>query len=114
NATGAGRGGRDFICGGTGNDLLHGDAGRDQLEGGGGNDTLAGDDGFDFASFFLSPSAVRAGLQTGHATGWGSDVLNAVEGLVGTPFADRLAGDGLGNRLEGRGGADILTGAAGI
>src|SRR4051812_33416931 len=93
-----GRGGGDFICGGTGNDVLHGDAGRGQLEGGAGNDTVRGGDGFDFATFFLSPTAVRASLETGRATGWGSDVLGSLVGLVGTPFADRLTGDGTGNR----------------
>lgn len=85
---------------GSGNDTLNGDAGDDGLIGGDGNDLVDGGSGFDTKWFAASPAPVTVDLGGGVATGEGSDTLAAVEGVVGSNFADTLTGSA---------GADSLT-----
>lgn len=103
------------LDGGDGNDHLTGGSGDDQLTGGGGNDVLNGGKGNDTASFYnpYGTHGVTANLQTGKASGGGSDKLISIENMQGTAFNDSLAGDGGNNQIYGNGGKDKLLGGGG-
>lgn len=116
-----GSGNGDHVIGGVGNDRLSGGAGDgDVLEGDLGTDTIDGGPGaHDIASYALAgQSAVYSGgigvhvdLAAGTAGGDGEDTLSGIEDVVGTPFADTLAGGAEPNELYGGGGTDELIGA---
>ena len=112
------------LIGNDGDDILSGRAGDDALLGGAGADQLDGGSGIDRALYGSSSAAVIIDLAAGTAAGGDAtgDVLIDVEGLSGSAFNDRLAGDEGANSLSGdagddilsgRGGNDILTGGAG-
>lgn len=108
--------GSDFLNGGVGNDLVDGGNDNDFLIGSGGNDQVRGGAGIDTIGFFFSSSGVVADLAGGTASGDGSigtDRLSGIENLDGTPFADRLAGNGGANVIKGSYGADVLIGRGG-
>ncbi|MBL8965276.1 MAG: hypothetical protein JNK70_14620, partial [Phycisphaerae bacterium] len=97
-----------------GNDTLSGGKGADVLAGQTGNDSLQGGDGIDLADYWDAAAAVAVDLATGRATGGaGSDTLSSIEDLLGSDFADTLAGDGGSNHLGGGAGNDALSGAGG-
>jgi len=101
-----GRGGNDFLLGGNGDDILNGGAGADYLQ---------GDLGFDIASYADAVSSIAVNLASGTGTlgeAFG-DILVGIEGVIGSGFADTLAGDANANMLRGAGGADTLTGGLG-
>jgi Ca2+-binding RTX toxin-like protein len=108
-----GLGGNDIICGGDGDDVLRGGPGNDDVSGDGGNDTLDGGAGADWAFYDVAPGPITASLATGTGVGWGTDMLVAVEGLVGSRFADVLTGNDRDNHLDGRGGNDVLRALGG-
>ena len=60
-----------------------------------GDDTYIGGDGVDGISFSYTNVAngVKADLLTGIATGHGTDTLDGIENLSGTPYRDTLLGD---------------------
>ncbi|MCX7228267.1 MAG: hypothetical protein NTW15_04520, partial [Burkholderiales bacterium] len=117
----------DMLNGDTGANRLDGGAGNDLLTGWAGSDTLIGGDGWDTAVYDGSNAGVTVDLtltgaqsSAGHAAG---DVLDSIEALTGSSFADTLRGTAGANALrggdgddtfEGRGGADILDGGNGI
>jgi len=117
--------GGDSLVGGSGNDSLFGNQNNDTLSGGTGNDTLNGGQGFDTAdySYVDTNNAYSAGITVtlnGAQTAVvnvlaGSDVdsLINIENVVGTRFADSLAGDASANSLFGGAGADSLSGGLG-
>lgn len=105
-----GYGGDDILDGGADNDVLIGGEGNDTLEGGSGDDALFGQNGTDTASFTTATGGVTANLQTGTATGHGTDTLNSIENLTGSDFADTLTGDDNANVINGGDGNDIITG----
>ena len=103
------------ILGLGGNDDLFGRQGDDLINGGDGADRIDGGDGFDTVVFEDSNIGVRADLtsrigQGGFAQG---DIYFNIEGLIGTQFADELAGDGNDNTLTGLDGNDLLIGRDG-
>ncbi|MFC7498786.1 beta strand repeat-containing protein [Enterovirga sp. GCM10030262] len=108
--------GEDMLSGLGGADRLIGHGGADVLEGGSGNDRLFGGAGRDAASYATAAAAVTvrltatAGQNTGAA---GTDVLNSIEDVIGSGFADSLYGTAGINRLEGGAGDDVLSGYAG-
>ncbi|MCZ8154128.1 MAG: Hint domain-containing protein [Rhodobacteraceae bacterium] len=127
-----GGGAADSLFGGDGRDSLEGGDGNDTLIGGAGIDTLFGGTGLDVIDYSASDAAVNINLRTwtalgGHAQG---DVLQGVDGVIGSSFDDTIigfddesafAGDfyynifegGAGNDvIEGRGGSDALFGGA--
>jgi uncharacterized repeat protein (TIGR01451 family) len=108
-----GLGGIDTINGRGGKDILYGGTDADILDGGGGADVIFGGIGDDLVTFDSSAGAVDANLDTGLASGAGADKLRDVEDLFGSPFADKLTGDGGGNELFGGGKGDKLFGLAG-
>ncbi len=116
------RGGRrdDGMFGGPGNDLMSAGGGDDSLFGAAGDDLYDGEEGaFDTAIFEGAPMGVTVDLDvaTPQVTGDGTDTVLAVEGLVGTEFADTLRGhdaaSGTGDGLFGLAGDDTLQGRDG-
>ena len=104
--------GRDRISGRGGDDTLFSGAGADVLSGGAGRDTV------DYDAPFGSPrrSGVRADLDGKADDGSPGErdlIRTDVENLGGTPFADRLTGNGRANEIVGAGGADRIFGLAG-
>ena len=105
----------DILSGDAGANRLEGAGGDDTLRGGAGADTLLGGAGRDTASYATSEGWVNVSLLTGftgggaasHAVG---DVLDGLENIVGSGFADILNGDDADNVLEGGPGADTLRG----
>ena len=131
NDTISGLAGADLLIGGDGNDILNGGDGSDVLIGGPGNDILDGGDavGIDTVDYSSSPAGVNVNLSGAMASGQaartasdgfgGTDtfvvdgLVNTVENVIGSPFADTLTGDDENNLLSGLGGIDILTGNGG-
>ena len=128
----SGEAGADNINGGDGNDIISGGAGDDVLTGGSGDDTISGGDGNDDIIEGAGADNIEggAGIDTvdysnstvgisfnanevgtsGDALG---DVLQNIEVLIGTAFADVLYGDAGDNTLQGGAGNDSLYGLAG-
>lgn len=96
----------NILTGGDGNDILIGGASGDKLIGGIGNDA---------ASYVTATGGVIANLgspsgNTGDAKG---DTYSAVEGLIGSNYADELYGNGSANSLSGGAGDDIIGAGSG-
>ncbi|WP_157960099.1 calcium-binding protein [Albibacillus kandeliae] len=122
-----GRGGGDRLFGGEGNDTLQGGGGDDRLHGGLGNDMLQGGSGSDTAVYnhaapdgldaVLAASGfggIEADLAEGRVTGgFGTDILQSIENVVGTLSSDTLYGDRKANVLSGDAGDDLLAGRGG-
>lgn len=101
--------GTDSLVGGAGNDRLFGGRGmEDSLVGGAGSDRMNGGPGYDLAEFWDSPRGVRADLRSDRATGFGSDAIVSIEGLVGSRFDDALFGDEHSNAIRGGSGNDEI------
>ncbi|HEY7875383.1 MAG TPA: hypothetical protein VIG64_09700 [Actinomycetota bacterium] len=94
-------------------DELLGDGGDNAFAGGAGNDLLDGRGGRDQAAYFDANAPVDVDLEAGTATGWGSDTLIAMEDVVGSAGPDTLAGDGVGNVIDGGSRSDSIRGADG-
>jgi Ca2+-binding RTX toxin-like protein len=105
----------DIMDGGAGQDFLDGGSGNDMLIGGEGADQLDGGEGIDVASYLASTAGVTISLAAGMASGGEADgdVLNNIEDIFGSAFADRLTGDNGVNVLGGGNGNDLLDGGAG-
>jgi Tol biopolymer transport system component len=103
----------DTLTGGGGNDLLVGELGSDRLAPGKGLDLVWGGEGQDTVSYADAGSKVRVDLAAGSTAGAGADLLESIANVIGSAFADVLAGDAGANRLEGGKGADSLSGLAG-
>ena len=108
----------DRLSGLAGNDTLDGGPGDDWLSGGPGDDRLTGGAGFDTLDYAEAPSAVKLSLAitgTAQATGGGGadTLVDLIEAVTGSPFADTLTGNTLANRLEGGAGNDTLDGGSG-
>ncbi|MEJ7843802.1 MAG: kelch repeat-containing protein [Rubrobacter sp.] len=108
-----GLGGNDTLKGLGGNDTIKGGDGADKLYGGLGDDALDGGTGIDTADFSGSLTAVTASLNTGSATGEGSDTLSGVDSLIGSPKVDTLSGNGGANTINGGGANDAIEGLGG-
>ncbi len=122
----------DVLRGVGGTDTLEGDEGDDTLAGGPGDDQLAGGEGDDTADFSTAAAGVTAALGPGTATGEGTDNLESIVNVTGSPFADTITGsedpnvllgsleddeiDGLGgaDRIEGGDGADAIEAGQGV
>lgn len=109
----SGGGGDDQVWGSEGDDVVRGDAGSDTLMGEEGDDLFDGGPNGDTADFSRTFDEMVVNLATGVATGEGTDVLTAVENVVGSLNADRIVGDENANRLYGDYGGDQITGLGG-
>ncbi|WP_395077306.1 calcium-binding protein, partial [Hyphococcus sp.] len=105
----------DLLVGGANDDTLYGFHDDDTLKGGSGADLLEGADGFDIASYDGSGAAVTVNLFTGSTSGGDAagDILQSIEGVIGSGWDDSLTGDGQGNFLLGGAGADTIDGGGG-
>ena len=104
-------GGDDVLLGGPGADALFGGIGDDVMEGGADADTLRGGPGADTASYAQSAAGVEIRLHSGVMRGGDAegDVLDGIENLTGSAYADTLEGDGSANRLDGGPGMDWVS-----
>lgn len=110
----SGLGGNDTLGGASGNDTLMGGDGNDLLTGGAGNDRLDGGAGNDTASYTGTTAAlVNLAVAGAQNTGFGTDTLARIENITSGSGNDKLAGDGLANRLSAGSGNDALTGGMG-
>jgi Ca2+-binding RTX toxin-like protein len=119
--------GIDLLIGNEGNDSLEGGGGNDTLEGGLGADYMRGGGGYDIVTYANAASGVNVSLDIqiyGVQSGAGEengDLLAYISGLFGSEFNDTLTGGSWEqtslvsrhNRIEGRGGDDIISGLAG-
>ncbi|WP_038035821.1 calcium-binding protein, partial [Thermopetrobacter sp. TC1] len=124
----------DTITGDANDNIFNGNRGDDTINGGGGNDiflTSFGNDTFDGGSgtldtvdYEISNQAVNVDLANHTASDGlgGTDTLQNIEAVIGSPYDDTLTGDGGDNILSGYygddtinggGGADILRGGSG-
>lgn len=104
-----GAGGNDYIDGRAGDDRLEGEDGDDVLHGGAGADRLDGGAGMDRADYSGSAAAITVDFTAGTATGdAAADTFIAIEGVIGTDFADTLTGGNGNYWLVGGGGNDVL------
>jgi Ca2+-binding RTX toxin-like protein len=84
--------------------------------GGMGNDNILGGAGWDTLSYAAAPGGVTVDLGTspqGASGGAGVDAMLGIEHAVGSPYADALYGNAIGNTLQGGAGNDQLFGRAG-
>jgi Ca2+-binding RTX toxin-like protein len=101
-----GGGGANRLDGNDGDDLLVGGVGADMLNGGGGSDTASYED--NWGAVFINLSLGR-----GFGNAAEGDVLNGIENVTGSGYADGLLGDAGANRLNGALGSDLLVGHGG-
>lgn len=114
--------GRDVLVGGNAADTLLGEFGSDQLfggngddllDGGRGGDAIDGGTGFDIVSYATAWAGVKVNLATGQANDDGKDWLSNIEGVLGSRFADILAGSERSDYIEGLAGNDAIFGGGG-
>ena len=110
----AGQIGHDGIHGGDGDDTITGYLGKDYLVGSPGNDSISGGPDTDATAYDNSQAGVQVNLQTGVATGDGSDTLASIEYVTGSYFDDTITGNSAQNRLYGQAGNDVITGGGGF
>lgn len=104
--------GANQLYGASGNDTLRAQGGNDTLDGGTGADALDGGDGFDVVSFASAASGVTANLSGGTVGEAAGDSYTAIEGLIGSGFADTFTGNGAAV-LQGGAGDDTYHVGAG-
>ncbi|MES2665079.1 MAG: calcium-binding protein [Pseudomonadota bacterium] len=107
--------GHDVLWGGAGQDTLTGGDGDDLLQGGAGGDLLQGGAGRDRVSYAGAGAGVTLSLRNGTGTAGeaAGDSFADVEDVLGSGFADSLAGNAAANWLSGGDGSDLLTGREG-
>jgi Ca2+-binding RTX toxin-like protein len=110
-----GRGGDDALFGNEKSQTMVGGAGGDILSPGPGTDRIDGGAGKDTISYSDAATGVKVNLRKGRGAGEGAgtDTINAVETIEGSPFRDVLTGDNRPNTLFGKEGKDILSGGSG-
>lgn len=110
-----GNAGTNTFFGDAGDDILEGREGDDGLEGGPGADQIRGGPGYDLTTYQFSPAGVNVNLLTGAASGGDAqgDVLDSIEGIIGSPFGDTLTGNDADNYIDGNAGPDIINGGGG-
>ncbi|MGE3918750.1 MAG: right-handed parallel beta-helix repeat-containing protein, partial [Hyphomicrobiaceae bacterium] len=105
--------GFDWLSGGNGDDTIDGGSGSDSVEADAGDDVLIGGSDFDTLSFASIGNGVVVDLAAHTATGAGNDSVTGFEAVVGSAYADSLAGDKNANLLQGGAGDDVLRGLGG-
>lgn len=107
--------GNDVIWGYGGNDWIYGLNGNDVIIGGSGADHIYGGAGSDFSSYQDSTAGVIVSLVTGLGSGGYAqgDILDDIENLTGSLYADILIGNDEANILSGFSGNDTIKGGGG-
>lgn len=106
--------GVDLVMAAGGDDYIKDQGGADRYDGGSGFDTLAYDNWF-----FRPQDALRgitADLNLGTVIGPDgvTDTVTQIEAVTGTFRQDQLRGDGFGNRFAGMAGSDRIDGRGGV
>lgn len=104
------------LVGSDHDDSLAGDGGANTFTGGQGADSIDGRTGTDTMSYSESGAAVAVDLSGSSANRGGTadgDVLADIENLIGSDYADTLAGDGVDNRIDGGLGQNSIAGGDG-
>ena len=78
-----------------------------------GNTSYNGGSGIAMVCWCAATGPITANLQTGTATGAGTDTLSNIDGVIGGPAADTLIGSANRDFLEGTSGNDRLDGGGG-
>lgn len=106
----------DFLAGAAGVESLFGNDGDDTIAGRGGGDTLDGGAGIDTLDYSASAAGVTIDLLKRTAAGGDAsgDAIANFENVIGSSYADVLAGDAKNNILSGGGGDDVFLVSAGI
>ena len=105
--------GDDYICGRDGNDVLWGAGGVNHFAPGPGDDQVWGNSSLrqDDVSYATATGPVVASLKSATVTGEGTDDLNYIRILNGSPFADDITGyDGVGTIYGGPGNDTLRLG----
>jgi Ca2+-binding RTX toxin-like protein len=105
--------GFERLVGSRFDDWLIGDARDNSFIGLLGADTILGGPGNDSVKYNWLPDPVVVDLLHGSARGQGTDVLTAIESVIGTTGNDVITGDLGDNTLSGLAGADVIDGLAG-
>ena len=108
--------GGEVLTGTAGEDVLCGGPGPDTFIGLGGDDAFIGGGGADTADYSTAAASVNVDLALEAASDdgdGGTDILVSIENVIGSGFADTIAGDSGANGLSGGDGADSLIGGAG-
>lgn len=103
----------DTLSGDSGNNWLEGGSGNDTIQGSAGDDYLVGGEGADTVSYESASGGVSVRLdgRTQDTVGAGIDTIREFENLIGSAFADTLAGDwNTGNTVDGGDGDDLIKG----
>ena len=109
--------GTNRIFGKAGADTLVGGSGVNYLDGGAGADTL---NGWFSPNTFASYADAAGAITVNLASPWlnagdaANDVYLNIHRVLGSNFADAIAGDNSGDILQGGAGDDTLTGGAGV
>ena len=111
----------NLITAGAGNDLVIGRGGADGLSAGYGDDRIVvastdyryidGGPGIDTLELDLPDGAPGAVIRLEHTFGFA--VVNFIENVIGSQSGDRVTGSNRAERIEGRGGDDVLDGGEG-
>ena len=99
------------VIGSRFNDFLGGDDGDNVLEGGAGSDYLIGSLGNDTVIYAASSGGVTVDLAAGFGRGGEAegDVLDGIENITGSQFADTFTANGSANHFEGGSGSDTVS-----
>jgi Ca2+-binding RTX toxin-like protein len=112
--------GNDYLVGGNGDDGLVGGPGDDWLVPGAGRNQIWGDgvssdfNGFDTVDYSDASGGITVNLQQGTVTGGGvNDLVNGIDSIIGSGFADFIQTYSFAQRAYGGGGNDSLIGWTG-
>lgn len=110
-----GNGGANLLVGRDGDDTLRGSGGNDTMEGGIGSDRLTGGAGFDWADYQHAAAGASINLATGRGNDGdgGRDIVQDVEGVIGSAFGDDFTGSDLANVIDMRSGKDTAHAGGG-
>lgn len=110
-----GLGGDDTLDGGTGGDWMFGGTGNDLLLAGDGEaDYVDGGEGVDTVSYATATEGAWVDMEGGsHAGAAEGDILVSIENVIGTDYADLIAGDAANNEISGGAGDDYMIGGDG-
>jgi len=116
--------GHNVLKGGTGDDRLYGGPSSDSFWPGLGNDVIdgRGTPDHEWVHYESASGPVNVDLETGHATGEGTDILVAILDVAGSRYGDVIKGNDSDNILRlgkgndkgfGKGGMDHIFGGPG-